>query len=92
MLKDEQRQAMALATFVFAYVVCAATAAYSLFSAANWAQKAVGVWAIALVLLIVPMQFWVTGTSVLNVSITATIVSFLLLKIYNYIGRCANTH
>ncbi|WP_308365905.1 MULTISPECIES: hypothetical protein [unclassified Microbulbifer] len=92
MLRDEQWQAKALAACVFAYVICAATAAFSLFAGKGWAQRAVGVWAFALVLLIVPMQLWVTGAPALYVSVTVAIVGFLLFKTYKYVGRCASTH
>lgn len=92
MLKDEQWQAKVLAACVLAYIACSATAAFSLFAGRNWAQKAVGAWAVALVILIVPMQFWVTGAPVLYVLITASIVGFLLFRIYKYVGSCTNTH
>lgn len=48
MFMDAQWQAKVLAVSVALYVAITVTAAYSLFAAKTWSQKAVGVWCVAL--------------------------------------------
>ena len=92
MLQDDAWQATVLAGFVAVYVLCTLAASYALFAAKNWATKAIGIWAVALMLTIIPIQYWVIGLSLLDSTVMVIVVSFILYKIYKYIGRCANAH